>query len=154
MDRGRKHIRIFVSRLVGLASASGTAVFCTIVGCPAAEKQAPNTPATQPVKGDIMLTICYANNPGRESLLPAWGFACVVHGLERTIPFDAGANGRTLLADVDILGIEPAQIDVVVLSHVQGDHTGGLWDLIGRESIALGKREDPQTHFGRCDATV
>jgi 7,8-dihydropterin-6-yl-methyl-4-(beta-D-ribofuranosyl)aminobenzene 5'-phosphate synthase len=40
--------------------------------------------------------------------------------------FDTGGDGPTLLANMRRLGIAPDSIDAVVLSHIHGDHTGGL----------------------------
>jgi 7,8-dihydropterin-6-yl-methyl-4-(beta-D-ribofuranosyl)aminobenzene 5'-phosphate synthase len=117
-------------RLFGLASMLGSAGFWSIAGCPATDKKVPPATATQPPRREIVLTICYDNNPGRENLTPAWGFACVIQGLEKTILFDTGGDGRILLANMETLGIKPAQIDVVVLSHAHGDHTGGLWSFL------------------------
>ena len=42
------------------------------------------------------------------------------------ILFDTGSSGRILLANMKKLGIEPGKIDAVFLSHIHGDHTGGL----------------------------
>jgi len=130
MNHVRKHLGIIVSRMVGLVSALSAAAFCSTVGRCAAENEATTAATTQPAKGEVMLTICYDNNPGREGLTPAWGFACVVRGLEKTILFDTGGDGRTLLGNMQTLGIKPAEIDLVVLSHVHGDHTGGLWEFL------------------------
>ncbi|KPK48125.1 MAG: hypothetical protein AMK72_07490 [Planctomycetes bacterium SM23_25] len=77
-------------------------------------------------RGEIVITIVYDNNPGRSDLTTAWGFACVVQGLEKTILFDTGGDGRILLANMRKLGLDPNQIDAVVISHIHGDHTGGL----------------------------
>ena len=74
----------------------------------------------------MTFTIVYDNHPGRSDLTPAWGFACAVHGLETTILFDTGGDGQILVANMRALGIEPGRIDGVVISHVHGDHTGGL----------------------------
>ncbi len=74
----------------------------------------------------MTFTVVYDNNAGRGDLTSAWGFACVVQGLEKVILFDTGGDGRILLANMRKLGIEPNQIDAVVISHVHGDHTGGL----------------------------
>jgi len=46
------------------------------------------------------------------------------HG--RRILFDTGARGDILLANMDRLGVEPAAVDAVFLSHAHWDHTGGL----------------------------
>jgi 7,8-dihydropterin-6-yl-methyl-4-(beta-D-ribofuranosyl)aminobenzene 5'-phosphate synthase len=43
--------------------------------------------------------------------------------------FDTGGEGQRLLSHMEILGKDPEQIDTVFLSHIHGDHTGGLWEL-------------------------
>jgi len=77
-----------------------------------------------------MITIVYDNNPGRADLASAWGFGCVLRGLAKTILFDTGGDGRILLANMRKLEIQPDQIDAVVISHIHGDHTGGLEALL------------------------
>lgn len=74
----------------------------------------------------MVITIVYDNNPGRKDLTPGWGFACVVQGLEKTILFDTGGDGRILLENMRRLSLDPGGIDAVVISHIHGDHTGGL----------------------------
>jgi 7,8-dihydropterin-6-yl-methyl-4-(beta-D-ribofuranosyl)aminobenzene 5'-phosphate synthase len=49
-----------------------------------------------------------------------------------TVLFDTGGDGSTLLANLRRLGIDPLSIDAVVLSHIHGDHTGGLDDFLAR----------------------
>jgi 7,8-dihydropterin-6-yl-methyl-4-(beta-D-ribofuranosyl)aminobenzene 5'-phosphate synthase len=80
----------------------------------------------------IHLSVVYDNNPYDEKLRTDWGFSCFVEGLEKSILFDSGADGRILLSNMEKLGIEPEGIDVVVLSHAHRDHTGGLRDLLSR----------------------
>jgi 7,8-dihydropterin-6-yl-methyl-4-(beta-D-ribofuranosyl)aminobenzene 5'-phosphate synthase len=72
------------------------------------------------------MTILYDNNRFDPRLKTAWGFSCVVRGLEKTVLFDTGGDGPTLLGNMRQLGVEPAEVDIVVLSHIHGDHTGGL----------------------------
>lgn len=79
----------------------------------------------------VVLTVVYDNRSDDERLKPAWGFACVVTGLEQTILFDTGADSETLLSNMSALGIDAAEIDVVVLSHSHWDHTGGLEGFLG-----------------------
>jgi len=54
----------------------------------------------------------------------------VIAGLEKTILFDTGGEGKILLANMRKLGIDPRGIHIVVLSHSHGDHTGGLHALL------------------------
>ncbi|MFQ6100940.1 MAG: MBL fold metallo-hydrolase [Anaerolineae bacterium] len=48
-----------------------------------------------------------------------------------TVLFDTGASAPTLLGNMAKLGLDPQAIDVIVLSHAHGDHTGGLGSLLG-----------------------
>jgi len=82
-------------------------------------------------EADIMvLTIVYDNNDYDPSLQTAWGFSCLVETGETTILFDTGGDASTLLDNMERLGIDPQAIDAVVLSHIHGDHTGGLLGLL------------------------
>ncbi len=120
--------KLFVGAVLALAPG----LLLTLAGCRSGEEPA-QTPSSGPsgrtrpsIKGEIVITIVYDNNAGRADLTPAWGFGCVVRGLEKTILFDTGGDGRILLANMRSLGIKPDQIDAVVISHIHGDHTGGL----------------------------
>ncbi|UCC22087.1 MAG: MBL fold metallo-hydrolase [Planctomycetota bacterium] len=79
----------------------------------------------------MQITIVCDNNAGKDGLETGWGFSCLVSGGEKTILFDTGP-GRLLLDNMERLEIEPGSIDVVVLSHIHGDHTGGLDGFLGR----------------------
>jgi 7,8-dihydropterin-6-yl-methyl-4-(beta-D-ribofuranosyl)aminobenzene 5'-phosphate synthase len=78
----------------------------------------------------IEITILYNNVPHTPGCLCQWGFACLIRGAEETILFDTGGNGRVLLANMERLGVDPGEIDCVVLSHGHGDHTGGVRELL------------------------
>ena len=75
---------------------------------------------------DLCLTVGYDNNPYDERLETRWGFSCMVEGTEKTIIFDLGGDGSVLLRNKEKLNISPRAIDIVVLSHIHGDHIGGL----------------------------
>ncbi len=75
---------------------------------------------------DLTIKVIFDNNPYMEGLGTAWGFSALITGTEKTILFDTGGDGSLLLSNMKKLAIEPNDIDVVVLSHIHGDHTGGL----------------------------
>ena len=50
--------------------------------------------------------------------------------------FDTGGEGRRLVSHMKILGKDPGQIDMIFLSHIHGDHTGGLRELTARNPQA------------------
>jgi 7,8-dihydropterin-6-yl-methyl-4-(beta-D-ribofuranosyl)aminobenzene 5'-phosphate synthase len=58
-----------------------------------------------------------------------WGFAAYVEADGHRVLFDTGARPRTVLENARELAIDLAAVDVVVLSHNHGDHTGGLLTL-------------------------
>lgn len=78
----------------------------------------------------LRLSIVYDNNLYNRRLKTDWGFSCFVEGLEKSILFDSGADGQILLSNLKKLGIPPARIEVVLLSHAHRDHIGGLKDLL------------------------
>jgi 7,8-dihydropterin-6-yl-methyl-4-(beta-D-ribofuranosyl)aminobenzene 5'-phosphate synthase len=74
----------------------------------------------------LRLTVVYNNEPLRPLLKTEWGFACHIEGMEKVILFDTGGDGEILLSNMRDLDLDPAGVDLVVLSHVHGDHVGGL----------------------------
>lgn len=87
---------------------------------------------TPPAADVLTITIIYDNNPYDPRLPTAWGFAALLEYHEHTILFDTGGDAPTLLGNMRDLGIDPTQIDIVVLSHAHGDHTGGLMGLLAQ----------------------
>jgi len=82
-------------------------------------------PADQPPISTT-LKIVYDNYVFDEKFETDWGFACVVTGPDKTILLDTGRKSDILLANFEKMGLRPEDIDVVVISHNHGDHTGGL----------------------------
>ncbi len=75
----------------------------------------------------ISITVTYDNNTYEQGLETAWGFSAFITGTEKSILFDTGPpTANSLLDNMQKLAIEPDRIDVVVLSHIHRDHTGGL----------------------------
>jgi len=81
---------------------------------------------------DVIITIVYDNNGYNGRLTAAWGFSCIVKRQQEAILFDTGGDGKVLLRNMDRLGISTDGIDAIVLSHIHGDHTGGIDELLKR----------------------
>jgi 7,8-dihydropterin-6-yl-methyl-4-(beta-D-ribofuranosyl)aminobenzene 5'-phosphate synthase len=78
----------------------------------------------------LTITIVYDNNAYDERLQSAWGFSALVAYHDHRLLFDTGGEGPLLMNNIRILGIDPSQIESIVLSHAHGDHTGGLSALL------------------------
>jgi len=90
----------------------------------------PTTQPIEPGEAAAVLTVLYDNNPADPRLTAAWGFACLIESQGGTILFDTGGDGAILMQNMATLGIDPAAIDAVVLSHNHADHVGGLQALL------------------------
>lgn len=90
------------------------------------------TPAPVPAEeGEpVTFSIIYDNNGYDVALKASWGFSCLVETGETTMLFDTGGDGPTLLSNMVRMGVDPQTIDAVALSHIHGDHTGGLMGLL------------------------
>jgi len=82
------------------------------------------------MKMNVKLTVVYDNNQMQNNLQTDWGFSCLIETGDTKILFDTGDNGKILLDNMEILGIDPKSIDIVFLSHFHHDHTGGLKDFL------------------------
>jgi len=78
--------------------------------------------ADQPLR----FTILYDNYVHKEGTQADWGFSCLIEGTEKTILFDTGTKPEILMRNVEVLGVDLARVDQIVISHAHNDHTGGL----------------------------
>jgi len=78
----------------------------------------------------ITVTILYDNTSAVDEVQEDWGFACLVEGMEQTILFDTGTKNEILAHNAEVLGKDLGQVDVLVLSHDHGDHTGGIAEVL------------------------
>jgi 7,8-dihydropterin-6-yl-methyl-4-(beta-D-ribofuranosyl)aminobenzene 5'-phosphate synthase len=75
----------------------------------------------------MKITTIYDNKTQGPNLAAAWGFSCLVGD---DLLFDTGGDAGRLLSNMGKMGLDPAAIGTVVLSHAHGDHTGGLAGLL------------------------
>jgi len=80
------------------------------------------------------LTVVYDNNAYDSRLTTSWGFSCLITYGPHTILFDTGGDGKVLISNMQKLGLDPRAVDVVVLSHIHGDHTGGLGSILALDT--------------------
>lgn len=83
----------------------------------------------------ISIRVLYDNYPFQEGLKTDHGFSCLIQGTEKAVLFDTGANAETLFYNLAALKIEPADVDLVVISHMHGDHTAGLLPFLAKKGI-------------------
>ena len=100
--------------LIGLLVAGCASPTPTVV--PTHTSSTPPVPTAMPVEtpGGVTITILYDNNPGDsdERLETAWGFSCLVEGLEKTILFDTGGDSAMLLRNMRTLGLDPMRVNL------------------------------------------
>ncbi|MBW1918191.1 MAG: MBL fold metallo-hydrolase [Deltaproteobacteria bacterium] len=81
-----------------------------------------------------VIMVTFDNNAHDPRLATSWGFSCLIRGLDKTILFDTGGSGAVLLDNMAKMGLDPNEVDLVVLSHIHGDHTGGLEGFLRRHA--------------------
>ena len=83
---------------------------------------------------DVKIIDVYDNVEFDSNFQTGFGFGCIVKLKDKTILFDTGSDSPTLLSNIDTAGIKPEEIDIVFLSHIHGDHTGGLLGFLEKNS--------------------
>ncbi len=81
-------------------------------------------PVQETTSAMVTVTEVYNNFLHNPELTPEWGFSCYIE--DARLLFDTGGDGRILLSNMQKLGIEPRDLEVLVLSHDHWDHNGGL----------------------------
>jgi len=119
--------------LIGILILTGIGIWFAIQ----TEKVIQPEISTEPEKGEkpeITLISVYDNYQVDPELKTAWGFATIIKTPQELILFDTGGNSEILLSNIKKLGIDPASIKKVVVSHIHGDHVGGLEGFLERNS--------------------
>ena len=78
----------------------------------------------------VNVKIIYDNYVHKEGMEADWGFSCYIEGVEKNILFDTGTKADLFIRNLKKLEIDPKKVDIVVLSHEHGDHTGGLFAFL------------------------
>ncbi|HEC91875.1 MAG TPA: MBL fold metallo-hydrolase [Candidatus Atribacteria bacterium] len=80
----------------------------------------------------MKITIIYDNKIAKDikGLKAGWGFSSFIQTKEKNILFDTGWDSDILISNMKLLGINPQDIDLVVVSHSHWDHCGGLAQLL------------------------
>jgi len=114
-----------------LLTLTGLVVFTLLVVCGFASANNGSIPIEE---GEVSLTVVYDNYQVNPDLTTSWGFGCVVRTKNTTLLFDTGASSSILLSNMEKMGIDPKEIDLVAISHVHGDHLGGLEGFLGENN--------------------
>lgn len=73
----------------------------------------------------LRFTVLVDDSPGNEELRSEHGLSVWIEADHLRVLFDTG-QGATAIENARRLGLEPAEIDAVAISHGHNDHTGGL----------------------------
>lgn len=134
-------------------------LLATVVGCSTPSStstaQTPPEPVVTPTagkeRGHMTITVVYDNNSYDPRLRTSWGFSCLLELDQTTLLFDTGGDGQVLLSNMSTLGLDPLHIDHIVLSHIHGDHTGGLAAILatGARPVVHVPRSFPESFKGQ-----
>jgi 7,8-dihydropterin-6-yl-methyl-4-(beta-D-ribofuranosyl)aminobenzene 5'-phosphate synthase len=94
----------------------------------------PKTIQPSPTEEGFSIAVVYDNYRARPGLTTGWGFGCVIRTPTKKILFDTGGDSSILLSNMKMLNIGPQNIEIVVISHIHGDHLGGLGGFLEKNS--------------------
>ncbi len=80
--------------------------------------------------GKTRVTIVVENKSRDTALMAEPGVAYWIETADERLLFDTG-NGKALLPNIKVLGIDLSSADAIALSHGHGDHTNALSDAMG-----------------------
>ena len=74
----------------------------------------------------LLIWIVFNNVNESSELTPGFGFGAWIVADSTTILFDTGGDGNILMNNINSLGFDPKDVDLIVISHNHWDHIGGL----------------------------
>jgi 7,8-dihydropterin-6-yl-methyl-4-(beta-D-ribofuranosyl)aminobenzene 5'-phosphate synthase len=81
---------------------------------------------------NIVYTILYNNISVADSIIADHGFSCLIESGDHSCLFDAGRISNKFMTNVSKLGVDCSRINQVFVSHIHGDHMGGLFDILAK----------------------
>lgn len=84
----------------------------------------------------VELRILYDDVSQADGVTSGRGFSCLVKAGDKTLLFDAGGDGQLLMSNMELSACDPEEIDIVVISHCNSDHIGGLPTVLGQSGRA------------------
>jgi len=82
--------------------------------------------AANGIEKPVIVKVIYDNYIKVDGLQSDWGYSIMVEGLDKTILFDTGTKPEIFEANFKKMGLDANKVDILVLSHEHGDHTGGI----------------------------
>lgn len=79
------------------------------------------------------VTVLYDNTSAVSGTRADWGFACLVETPGGSVLFDVGAKDEVLRHNLRALEVSLDGVRAVVISHLHGDHTGGLAWVVAQQ---------------------
>ncbi|HKL75534.1 MAG TPA: MBL fold metallo-hydrolase [Halanaerobiales bacterium] len=80
---------------------------------------------------NITIKTLIDNTSANPFIMAEWGLSIYLNINGKKILFDTGAgNSQVLVNNMEVMNVNPANIDLLVLSHGHKDHTGGLRNFL------------------------
>lgn len=116
---------IFITRIRGILIPVLTGIMLSFQ-CGKAHNNIPAFNPVQENKPEVTLITVFDNYRVNPALKTSWGFGCIIKTPDEVILFDTGGDSEILLYNMRQMNIDPGSISKVVISHIHGDHAGGL----------------------------
>jgi len=100
------------------------------------------------------ITILYDNESQIDGVRADWGFSCLINHDGLNLLFDTGTSGKILLGNMQKLGVDPASIDEIFISHTHFDHSGGLSSILDVNENVKVYAPDPLRGIGHAREVI